>query len=130
MPTAGSTAGETMRALVDLKKRHMLKLDELGMPAEQEELIRATIHEGSGIVLVSTPKGHGLTTLLYAILRAHDAFLQHIHTIEGDQAADLEGITQNKISANAGPGEEAKQVSWVMSQEPDVIMISSVSDPK
>jgi len=128
--TAGSTAGEQMRAMIDLKKRHQHKLDDLGMPPEQVELVRAMIHEGSGIVLVSAPKGAGLTTMLYAILRAHDAFLQHIHTIEGDQAADLEGITQNKIPANPAPGEEAKQVSWVMSQEPDVIMMSTINDPK
>ena len=128
--TAGSTAGEQMRAMVDPKKRHQHKLDDLGMPPDQVELVRAMIHEGSGVVLVSSPKGHGLTTMLYAILRAHDAFLQHIHTIEGDQAADLEGITQNKIPSSPAPGEEAKQVGWVMSQEPDVIMISNVTDPK
>ena len=128
--TAGSTAGEQLRALVDPKKRHQFKLDDLGMPTDQVELVRAVIQEGSGIVLVGAPKGHGLTTMLYAILRAHDAFLQHIHTIEGDQQADLEGITQNKISSNPAPGEELKQVSWMMSQEPDVIMISNVTDPK
>src|SRR5688572_6992820 len=128
--TAGSTAGEQMRAMVDPKKRFQLKLDELGMPPEQEELLRALIHEGSGIVLVSAPKGHGLTTMLYAILRAHDAFLQHIHTIESDQASDLEGITQNKIPSNPAAGEEAKTVGWVISQEPDIIMVSNINDAK
>lgn len=128
--TAGSAAGEQLRAMVDPKKRHQQQLDELGMPPEQVELVRAMIHEGSGIVLVSSPKAHGLTTMLYAILRAHDAFLQHIHTIESDQACDLEGITQNKLPANPAPGEEAKLVGWVMSQEPDVIMISNITDAR
>ena len=128
--TAGSTAGEQMRATVDPKKKHQHKLDDLGMPADQVELVRALIHEGSGVVLVSSPKGHGLTTMLYAILRAHDAFLQHIHTIEPDQATDLEGITQNKLPSNPAPGEELKTVSWVISQEPDIIMISSIGDSK
>jgi type II secretory ATPase GspE/PulE/Tfp pilus assembly ATPase PilB-like protein len=130
LTTAGSTAGEQMRTIIDPKKRFQQKLDELGMPPDQEELIRALIHEGSGLVLVSAPKGHGLTTMLYAILRAHDAFLQHIHTIEGDQATDLEGITQNKIPANPASGEELKTVGWVISQEPDIIMMSNVTDPK
>jgi type II secretory ATPase GspE/PulE/Tfp pilus assembly ATPase PilB-like protein len=128
--TAGSTAGEQLRATVDPKKRHQQKLDDLDMPDDQVDLVRALIQENSGIVLVSSPKGHGLTTMLYAILRAHDAFLQHIHTIEGDQAADLEGITQNKIPANPAPGEEAKTVGWVVSQEPEVVMMSNVTDPK
>jgi type II secretory ATPase GspE/PulE/Tfp pilus assembly ATPase PilB-like protein len=128
--TAGSTAGEQMRTLVDPKKRHQQKLDELGMSPEQVELVRAVIQEGSGTVLVCAPRAQGLTTMLYAILRAHDAFLQHLHTIESDQQADLEGITQNKLPATPAPGEEVKTVGWVISQEPDVIMISNVNDPK
>ena len=128
--TAGSTAGEQMRALVDPKKRHQQKLDDLGMSGEQVELVRAVIQEGSGTVLVCAPRAQGLTTMLYAILRAHDAFLQHLHTIESDQATDLEGITQNKLPATPAPGEELKTVGWVISQEPDVIMISNVNDPK
>jgi len=128
--TAGSTAGEQMRAIVDPKKRHQQKLDELGLTPDQVETVRAVIQEGSGTVLVCSPRQQGLTTMLYAILRTHDAFLQHLHTIESDQAADLEGITQNKLPATPAPGEELKTVGWVISQEPDVIMISNVNDPK
>jgi general secretion pathway protein E len=40
----------------------------------------------------------------------------------------LEGITQNKLAANASPAEEAKSTSWVISQEPDAIMISKIED--
>src|SRR5262249_35472767 len=109
---------------------HQQKLDDLGMNLEQVELVRAVVQEGSGTVLVCAPRGQGLTTMLYAILRAHDAFLQHLHTIEPDQAADLEGITQNKLPPTPAPGEEVKTVGWVISQEPDVIMISNVADPK
>ncbi len=128
--TAGSTAGEQLRATVDPKKRHQHKLDDLGMAEDQVEMVRYVIEDGSGVVLVAAPRGQGLTTMLYAIMRAHDAFLQHLHTIESDPAADLEGITQNKLPANPGPGEELKTVGWTISQEPDVIMLSNVTDPK
>jgi type II secretory ATPase GspE/PulE/Tfp pilus assembly ATPase PilB-like protein len=100
------------------------------MPDEQLDLVKAMIHEGSGVVLVSAPRSHGLTTLLYAIIRAHDAFLEHIHTIESDQATDLEGITQNKLPSTPAPAEEVKSVGWVISQEPDLILLSNVQDPK
>jgi type II secretory ATPase GspE/PulE/Tfp pilus assembly ATPase PilB-like protein len=72
----------------------------------------------------------GLTSLLYGVLRGHDAFLQHIQTIERDPEEDLEGITQTKLAANAPPGEEAKSVDWVISQEPDVILLNVVEDPR
>jgi type II secretory ATPase GspE/PulE/Tfp pilus assembly ATPase PilB-like protein len=41
----------------------------------------------------------------------------------------MEGITQNKLAANVSGAEEAKQVEWVTSQEPDVLMMSEVVDP-
>jgi type II secretory ATPase GspE/PulE/Tfp pilus assembly ATPase PilB-like protein len=128
--TAGSSAGEQLRAMIDPKKRHQHRLEDLGMTDEQLDIMKGLIQENTGIVLVSSPRAHGLTTMLYAILRAHDAFLQHIHTIEADQATDLEGITQNKLPSNASPAEEVKQVGWVISQEPDSIMISNLQDPK
>jgi general secretion pathway protein E len=128
--TAGSAAGEQLRATVDPKKKYQQKLDELGMTEDQIATVREVIQDMSGVVLVSAPKQQGLTTLLYAILRAHDAFLQHIHTVESDQASDLEGITQNKIPANAPAAEELKTVQWIISQEPDIIMDSKVEDAK
>jgi type II secretory ATPase GspE/PulE/Tfp pilus assembly ATPase PilB-like protein len=42
----------------------------------------------------------------------------------------MEGITQNKLAGNATPAEELKVVDWVISQEPDAIMLTRVDDPK
>jgi general secretion pathway protein E len=128
--TAGSSAGEQLRVTVDPKKKFQQRLEDLGMAADQVELLKEVIRENAGVVLVAAPKGQGLTTLVYAILRAHDAFLQHIQTVETDQATDLEGITQNKLPSNTPPSEELKKLEWVISQEPDVIMSSKVEDPK
>lgn len=126
--TAGSSAGEFLKIQVEVKKRHSLKLDQLGMSADQLAIVKNSIQSERGIVLVACPKSQGLTSTLYAILRAHDAFLQHIHTIERAPDQDLEGITQNKLAANASAAEEAKIVGWVASQEPDVLMVNTVED--
>jgi type II secretory ATPase GspE/PulE/Tfp pilus assembly ATPase PilB-like protein len=67
---------------------------------------------------------------LYGIMRAHDAFLTHIHTVERAPEEDIEGITQNSIPVNATPDDEFKQVSWVVSQEPDLLVVSLVESPK
>jgi type II secretory ATPase GspE/PulE/Tfp pilus assembly ATPase PilB-like protein len=100
------------------------------MTERQLKTLTASIKENKGIVLVSAPKGQGLTTTLYAILRAHDAFLEHIHTIEGPSDTDLEGITQNRLPAGAPPAEEVKLINWVGSQEPEVLMVSNISEGK
>jgi type II secretory ATPase GspE/PulE/Tfp pilus assembly ATPase PilB-like protein len=130
--TAGSSAGESFSILVEPKKRQSLTIDKLGFTADQLQVVKASIQDAQGIVILTAPKmsgGAGLTTMLYAVLRAHDAFLEHIQTIERAADQDLEGITQNKLAANATAADEAKQVNWTVSQEPDVLMINKIVDP-
>lgn len=128
--TAGSTAGESIVVEVDLKKRHEHQVAEMGFTDDQLKVLEDTVADGTGIVILAAPKGQGLTSLLYGVLRRHDAFLSHIQTIERDPSVDLEGITQNELPAGAPPAEEAKLVAWVTSQEPDVIMIDRLDDPR
>jgi len=128
--TAGTTAGETLRITVDPKKKSPFTLDTLGFSNEQLKNIRALLEENKGIVLVAAPKTQGLTTLLHTILRAHDAFVHHIQTVEHAPKEDLEGITQNKLAANASPADEFKQVEWVASQIPDVMLVDEISNPQ
>ncbi len=128
--TAGSSSGEQLRATVDPKKKHQQRLEQLGMSEEQLDVVKTVIENNTGLVLVAAPKAQGLTTMLYAILRGHDAFLQHIQTIETDASTDLEGINQNKLPASASPAEELKSVEWCISQEPDVMMVSRCEDTK
>jgi type II secretory ATPase GspE/PulE/Tfp pilus assembly ATPase PilB-like protein len=128
--TAGTRAGEYLRAIVDLKQRHDFTLQTLGLDEKQLTQMRESIKENKGIVLVAAPKGQGLTSMLYALLRGHDAFIQHIQTIEREPDQDLDGITQNKLAAGATAAEEEKAVSWAISQEPNVLMVSSVESPQ
>jgi general secretion pathway protein E len=122
--TKGSTAGEYARFTADVKKRHDFTPATIGFDDDQLAKITALIKGGGGITLLTAPKGQGLTSLSYAMLRAHDAFLQNIVTIERDQEQDLEGITQNKLERGATPAEEAKLANWIVSQQPDVALIS------
>jgi general secretion pathway protein E len=128
--TAGSTAGEYLRLVVNPKERHGMHLEQLGMTEKQLAAMKELIRDLPGLVLLAAPRDQGLTSMKYGVLRAHDAFLTHIHTIEREPDQDLEGITQNKLAANAPPAEEAKLASWVISQEPDVILIDKVEDPR
>jgi type II secretory ATPase GspE/PulE/Tfp pilus assembly ATPase PilB-like protein len=122
--TKGSTAGESAMFVSDPKKRHDFSIDTLGFQPDQLAVIRNSIKEGTGIVLLSAPRGAGLTSLSYGVLKGHDAFLQHVMTVERDAEQDLEGITQEKLPSGATGSEEAKQVSWILSQQPDVMLVS------
>jgi type II secretory ATPase GspE/PulE/Tfp pilus assembly ATPase PilB-like protein len=128
--TAGSTAGEMMRLELDPKKKHEFQLTELGFTEPQTAMVKQSIAENTGIVILSAPKSMGLTSLMYGMLRGHDAFLQHIQTVERDAQQDLDGVTQNKLPANAPAAEEFKTTDWVISQEPNVILINQIEDPR
>lgn len=131
LETAGSTAGEAARFLLDPKKRHDIRIESLGLSQRQFDVMLKLIKEDrTGIVIVATPRAMGLTTAMYAIMRAHDAFLEHLHTVERDPDVDLEGITQNKLPANAPAAEEGKMIGWAISQEPDSIMIPRLEDAR
>jgi type II secretory ATPase GspE/PulE/Tfp pilus assembly ATPase PilB-like protein len=130
LETAGSTAGEAARLRVDPSKLHSLMIEQLGFTPKQLEDVKRLVKEKQGIVLVANPKDMGLTTTLFGVIRAHDAFLEHIHTVERDPDAELTGITRNALPKNATPAEELKQIDWIISQEPDVILLPRVDDPR
>lgn len=130
LTTKGSMAGESATFIADAKKRHDFNPETLGLQPEQIETVRQSIKEGGGIVLLSAPKGQGLTSLSYGMLRGHDAFLQHLMTIERDAEQDLEGITQNKLAPAATTAEEQKLVEWILSQQPDAMLISKPESPQ
>jgi type II secretory ATPase GspE/PulE/Tfp pilus assembly ATPase PilB-like protein len=128
--TAGSTAGEMMRLLVDRKKQFEFTVENLGFLQDQYETMQNIIADPGGVVILTAPEGQGLTNLCYGVIRKHDAFLSHIQTLERDPQADIEGIRHNTIAASAPSGEEQKQVEWLVSQEPDVIYIDRIDDPR
>jgi type II secretory ATPase GspE/PulE/Tfp pilus assembly ATPase PilB-like protein len=127
--TAGTTAGETVRILVNPKGRNEFKLEALGLLPEQLAALQEVMRERPGIVLVAAPKAQGLTTMLYSILRGHDAYLNHILSVEHAPRESLEGITQNKLAINASATEEFKQVEWVCSQQSDILMADEIVNP-
>lgn len=130
LTVAGSSAGEQMVVEIDVAKRYELRLADLGLSEDQLQAISESIGRGGGIVLASAPKGQGQTSLLYALLRAHDAFVQNIQTVERDPPIDIEGVTQNKLPVGATPADELKLVNWVCSTEPDVLMVPRLDEPK
>ena len=130
LETRGSTAGESARFLADAKGRHSFTPEKLGMLPDQIDTIKMVNELGGGITILSAPKGQGLTSLSYGMLKAHDSFLQFIQTVERDAEQDLEGITQNKLERGATAEEELKMVNWILSQQPNVLLVSRPESPE
>jgi type II secretory ATPase GspE/PulE/Tfp pilus assembly ATPase PilB-like protein len=123
--TRGSTEGEHLKIEVDVEQRYNKTLKDLGFRKSQLELLEAEKETG-GIVLVAAPPNNGLKTLLYAMMRHHDAFTQHIQTLEYEQATELEGISHNVMERDQ---DEADRIDWVTSQLPDILMVQRLENP-
>ena len=128
--TAGSASGESLRLTSAEKRHHSIPFDQMGFSAEQMQAVKDVIAAPGGIVLIASPPGQGLTTMQYALIRQHDAFLSHIQTIEREADDDLEGITQNTLGKQASQAEELEKLRWVVSQEPDCILMAEIANPK
>ena len=130
LETRGNTAGESARFTADAKGRHSFTPATLGFNEDQQAIVKAVNEAGGGITLLSAPRGQGLTALSYAMLRGHDSFLHFLQSVERDQEQDLEGVTQNKLDRGATGAEETKMVNWILSQQPEVILVSKPEAPE
>jgi len=108
-----------------------LDLEQLGLPDETLNALKAMLCERTGAILLTGPSGSGKTTTIYACLRhlvQASAGGRHIVTIEDPVEQAIEGVTQSQ----ARPGHEfdfARGLRSLLRQDPEVIMIGEVRDP-
>ena len=125
--TSGTTQQERL-ALRITGDETRLRISDLGLTKLQREMFDGLVKTPGGLVLVSGPRGSGLTTTLYAALRCHDAFMQNLLTLEQTPLMDLENITQYTYDATKHEGSFARQLQTVLRREPDVVMVSDCMD--
>jgi type II secretory ATPase GspE/PulE/Tfp pilus assembly ATPase PilB-like protein len=124
---SGSTAGQRM-VLRLITEEGRFRLPSLGLTKEQLTAFEAAVGKSKGAVICSGPRGSGITSTLYTVLRSHDAFLQHVHTLEIAKATDLDNITQHVFDGQDGGVSFGNRFRSVLRAEPDVCMASDVPD--
>ena len=125
--TSGTTAGERMRLRV-IKGASQKRIHELGINAQRLEKLKKVLDQHKGLVLVSGQKGSGVTTTQYAILRAHDAYIQNIHLLERKALYDLDNVTQFEFQTGTEGTTYARQLQSVLRREPDVVGVGECED--
>src|SRR5688500_17864059 len=124
--TSGTRAGETMVLEIDRSSRYRQRATALGLTPQQRDVVAESVGDNTGLVLAAAPPGNGLTALLYGLVQEHDAFVQHIITLERPIEREMEGTTQQELAVGIEPADEAKQVSWIADQMPDVFMVTGI----
>jgi len=128
LKTAGSTAGEQV-ILRHLAQHQMKKLNEMGLTAEQYQQLSKLRQVKEGVFIVAGPKGSGVTTTFYALLRCHDAFLNSINTLERQPSAELLNITQNEFTlSDTGTTSYGKKLESIIRMGSDIVGVADCED--
>jgi type IV pilus assembly protein PilB len=125
--TTSTIFGEkTVLRLLD-KSRSLMRLSDLGMPAEAGAIYAGLVRSPFGMVVVSGPTGSGKTTTLYATLNEINRTDINIMTIEDPVEYVFPSINQIQINAQADVTFAAGLKS-ILRQDPDVILVGEVRD--
>lgn len=125
--TSGSTAGERLR-LRTRGDSMVIRIHELGLMPARLEMVKELIARRHALMLLTAPRGAGVTTTMYAVAKAHDAFLNNIHTIEQRPIADLDNITQNKHEPGSSNVAYARSLQSILRREPDIVFVGECND--
>ncbi len=116
---AGSTSGPRLQMKV-LQEAVRTRIAELGMLDDVLAAVREVTARPTGLILVAAKARNGLTSTLYSLMRDHDAYTQHLMTVEAAPEADMENITQSPYANDA---DEDRVIAGVLRRDPDVLMV-------
>ena len=105
----------------------MLGLERLGIPPDQEQIIKSLIRKPHGMILVTGPTGSGKTTTLYSCLQTINDSALNIITIEDLVEYYLDGISQIPVRSRAGVT-FATGLRSILRQDPDIVMVGEIRD--
>ncbi len=109
------------------KNRSVLRLDDLGMPAETYETFSKLVRAPFGMVLCAGPTGSGKTTTLYATMSEISDRARNIMTIEDPVEFVFPKINQIQTNEQAGLT-FATGLKSILRQDPDVILVGEIRD--
>jgi len=122
-----TTQGERIVMRLLDKTAKLYSLQEIGLSAKNEAMLREYSSYNHGIILVTGPTGSGKTTTLYAALTEVDTTEKNVLTIEDPAEYSLPGISQVQVNAKKGLT-FASGLRSFLRQDPDVMMVGEIRD--
>jgi len=109
------------------KTAKVYQLNEIGLDANNLELMRHYLDYSHGMIFVTGPTGSGKTTTLYAALTELNSTEKNVLTIEDPIEYNLDGISQVQVNTKKGLTFAAGLRSFLR-QDPDIMMVGEVRD--
>jgi general secretion pathway protein E len=102
-------------------------LDQVGLSARDESVLREALQAPFGMIIVTGPTGSGKTTTLAASLAVINEPTRKILTIEDPVEYQIPGINQTQVHPGIGLT-FASALRSFLRQDPDVIMVGEMRD--
>ncbi len=125
--TSGTMAGERLNLHIQSDVA-LMRLADLGVAPQRLESVKRFLGKPSGLLIVSAPPQHGLTSTQYAIVRSHDAYINNIHSLERRKLLDLDNITQQVFEGSNTDVNYARMLQTVLRREPDIVLVGDCED--
>jgi general secretion pathway protein E len=119
--------GESAVVRLLRKGSGFVALDQIGLSARDEAILRATLLAPFGMIIVTGPTGSGKTTTLAASLAVINEPTRKILTIEDPIEYHISGINQTQVHPAIGLT-FATALRSFLRQDPDVIMVGEMRD--
>ncbi len=125
----GVPTGERVLARIETENIPFERMADLGMRDKMFATLKEKLDSGANIVLISAPKGEGLTTTWVTAVNAADRFIRDFQSFE-DQAnpePDIININSNFYGGDTGLT-QTELVNKAVLKEPDVLMFPELPE--
>lgn len=106
----------------------LFKIDNLGLSAQEFEVVKEVIQNPTGMVLVVGPTGSGKTTTLYSLINTLNSPERKIITLEDPVEYNIPGVVQIPVEGSLQGHSFAEKLRAVLRLDPDVVMVGEIRD--
>jgi len=121
--------GEGATIRIFPKEAMRLRIEKLGLLDEDYKRFLALVNSPSGLILISSPEGHGRTTTAYCIMNYHCRPDRAIISIEDPIEFELSDIVQTQLEPESGYTAEVA-LKAALRSAPNIIFLSDIKDGK
>ncbi|MBE3594780.1 MAG: Flp pilus assembly complex ATPase component TadA [Candidatus Carbobacillus altaicus] len=100
---------------------------DLGMPEQDEKVVRTWLASGSGMIVSAGPTGSGKTTTIYALLSLIDRQAKSVYSIEDPVEVNMPLVNQIDVNEEIGLTFEMG-LRALLRHDPDIIVIGEIRD--
>ena len=125
----GIKTGERVAITIRVADSKEMTLEDMGMRPGMKEKLISLMNQTSGMVVVTTLPGDGLSTAWQSVLNTSDRFTRDVVMIHDENFADDEVINVRSISYSKAKGETpVSNIQQILLREPDVLVFPEIPD--